>query len=147
LCHRAALLRLIKSRHGLELWSCNFYCDFRKRDDQDPINILGSLAAQLCRQFESYPEILKRDFENICQNGSQKRRVDLSQLRHIIQYHATGRQVILLVDALDECEPKNLFLHFVLELEILENNENVNIMLTSREKIHIQHELGPFARL
>jgi hypothetical protein len=122
-----------------------FYCDFRRLDYQDPINILGSLAAQLCRQFESYPETLELDFDQSCQNGAQKRRADVSQLKRIIEYHANARPVILLIDALDECEKKEVFFDFMLKL--LEDNENVKIMVTSREEIHIEQRLGQFARL
>jgi hypothetical protein len=93
-----------------------FYCDFTKPEFEDPVNIVGSLVAQLCSQQESFPEKLEVAFAH-CSSGGQRRRATLAMLVEILVALAVKTKVILLVDALDECDKRGNILAAVASLE------------------------------
>jgi hypothetical protein len=120
-----------------------FYCDFRKSESQSPVNVLGSLVAQLCAQSGWFSEDLKIEFD--CSNSAgQRRRPSFFALRGALQSFSKEGRVILLIDALDECNKRNEVLEFISVVQ--EATENINILITSRDEPDIRAALPTFAR-
>ncbi|KAF2187577.1 hypothetical protein K469DRAFT_517615, partial [Zopfia rhizophila CBS 207.26] len=81
-----------------------FYCDFTQSECQDPRNIIGSLVAQLCSQFP-YPQDLTIAYK-ASQSPGRKSRPRWDTLRYTLREFSKSRKVLLLIDALDECEKR-----------------------------------------
>ncbi|KAH4986916.1 hypothetical protein HBH69_015840 [Parastagonospora nodorum] len=116
-----------------------FYCDFRQRESQDPINILGSLAAQICYQSESYPSELELAFQHSLHSG---KRPSIALLRDALCALSVSARIVLLVDAIDECSERQELLSTFNYL--LDMSANITILLTSRHELDIQDALVPF---
>lgn len=120
-----------------------FYCDFRRLESQDPVNVVGSLAAQLCSQLGYFPEKLELAFAH-CSSGGQKRRPTLPVLMEILVVLALERKLILLVDALDEFVKRDDMLNAIVSLE---RADNISMLITSRAEPEIQDTLFFFRKL
>src|SRR5437588_7617199 len=80
-----------------------FYSDFAARNEQTPINMLGSLLRQLVSGLEGIPEAVVRSFRN------QRRAIGGRGLKisEILMFHivAATKRTFICIDALDECMP------------------------------------------
>ena len=115
-----------------------FYFDFAARNEQSPVNMLGSLLRQLVSGLEEIPEAVIRGFRN------QKkviggRGLQVSGILKMFQTIATTKRTFICVDALDECAPE----HRVVILEslgqIVQGSRNIRIFVTGRS--HVQSEV------
>lgn len=122
-----------------------FYCDFRKRESQDAINLVGSLAAQLCHQFGWFPEELVHAFDHSRNGVGQTKRPRYALLTEVLQSFSSIWRISLLIDALDECGGRKDVLDFLTNLQ--EATRNVSIFITSRDELDIQEALRSFTRL
>jgi hypothetical protein len=120
-----------------------FYCDFTKPDFEDPVNIVGSLVGQICSQLGYFPEKLEVAFAH-CGSGGQKRRATLAMLMEILVALAAEIKVILLVDALDECDKRGDFLAAIARLK---GSDGIKVIITSRGEPEIQQALHFFKEL
>ena len=120
-----------------------FYCDFRRPESQDPVNVIGSLVAQLCSQMRYFPKKLELAFAH-CSSGGQKRRLTLPVLMEILVVLSVERKFILLVDALDECDKRGDMLNTIVSLK---QAVNINMLITSRAEPEIQDTLFFFRKL
>src|ERR1700730_2311417 len=80
-----------------------FYCDFREERKRDLRGLLSCLLLQLCRQSDSYCDLLSKFFSDH-EHGSQHAS-DAALVRCLKNILELPRQhpVYLIVDALDEC--------------------------------------------
>ena len=108
-----------------------------------PVNVIGSLAAQLCSQLGYFPEKLELAFAH-CSSGGQKRRLTLPVLMEILVVLSVERKFILLVDALDECDKRGDMLNTIVSLK---QAVNINMLITSRAEPEIQDTLFFFRKL
>jgi hypothetical protein len=122
-----------------------FYCDFRSDESQKPINVIGSLVAQLCSQLGCYPEELELAYDRSNTMGGQRRRPTLLVLMHTLQSFARDNEIILLIDALDECSNRKDLIDFI--CKIPEEMRHIKIFITSRDELDIQEAFRPFTRL
>jgi hypothetical protein len=107
--------------------------------------MVGSLVAQLCSQSGWCPKELELAFDRSSNIAGQKKRPSFSVLQEALQAFATHNKVILLIDALDECDGRKDFLEFISSLA--KTMQNVNILVTSRDEPDIREALHCFARL
>ena len=119
-----------------------FYCDFRSNEPQDPINIIGSLTSQLCSQLSCFPNELCSAFDSSMNNSGQRRRPHFSALKQTIEVLSSDRRIILLLDALDECEGKSDLLQFISALAT--DVPRISILVTSRDDPEVKSSLSLF---
>lgn len=129
------LTRNVVQVHG-EACMAYFYCDFRRSEYQDPVNVIGSLVAQLCSQLH-FPLELQLAFTH-SSSGGQKRGPTLSMLTETVNMLAKENKIILLIDALDECDKRDNILNAISSLK---GADNINLLITSRTELDIQEGL------
>ncbi|RPA74608.1 hypothetical protein BJ508DRAFT_215227 [Ascobolus immersus RN42] len=77
------------------------YCNYRRRDQQDPADLLTSLAAQLAEKTETMPIQLQTLYE---QHNKKKTRPRISELEGLVEsLLCSFEKTYVVVDALDEC--------------------------------------------
>jgi hypothetical protein len=123
-----------------------FYCDFRNPETRDPLNIAGSLLAQICFKLASFPVALDQAFERSKMSASPYgKRTDLDAIVEILIELTSQHRVAIIIDALDECENREEILAFVGKLarqKIL-----LKILLSSRDETDIRQNLTDFPRI
>lgn len=78
------------------------YCNFRRQDEQKPIDLFASLLKQLAEQRSTIPQSLQHLYDD---HQSKKTRPSLNEILRTLQ-SAIGEytKAFIVVDALDECE-------------------------------------------
>ena len=116
-----------------------FYFDFAARNEQSPVNMLGSLL----RQLVSGPAEIA---EAVAQCFREERRViggrglQVGGILKMFQTATATKRTFICVDALDECVPE----HRVVVLEslgqILQGSPNTRIIMTGRSLVRSEVE-------
>lgn len=122
-----------------------FYCDFRQKEGQDIVNIMGSLVAQICTQSGFFPQDLEEAFSQSTAAPGQKQRPSLPILTAAIETVARRHDILLLLDAVDECQQRQAACDFLTKTHSLVGN--IRILITSRDDGEIQAGLPNFARV
>jgi len=123
-----------------------FYFDFASRNEQSPVNMLGSLLRQLVSGLEEIPEVVVRSFRNqkkvIGGRGLQVSGI----LKMLLTITATKRTFIC-VDALDECVPEHRMVILESLGHIVRESLDTRIFLTARSHIRseVERKLGGVA--
>ena len=115
-----------------------FYFDFAARNEQSPVNMLGSLLRQLVTGLEGIPEAVVRSFRN------QKkviggRGLQVSGILKMFQMITTTRRAFICVDALDECAPEHRMVILESLGQIVRESRDTRIFLTGRS--HVRSEV------
>jgi len=115
-----------------------FYFDFAARNEQTPINMLGSLLRQLVSGLEEIPEAVVRSFRK------QKRAIGgrglkISQILKMFHTVAATKRTFICIDALDECMPGDRIVVLESLGRILQGSPNTRLFMTGRS--HIQREV------
>jgi hypothetical protein len=111
-----------------------FYCDYRDVEKQNPVNILGSLGAQLARQNEDAFSLLHELYKIVFPEDKLPNHLEVSPLiQTVCAMAATFEDVSIIVDGLDECDK-----HISTVAESLVNlagdpNSNIRLLILSRE--------------
>lgn len=106
-----------------------FYCSFDDLASQDPLNILGSLAAQLASQV---PQILEGFSSKFAEGLKKKlpRNISLPDLiESFIQHTARLSRIFLSVDAINETEKSTEVVTLLFELA--NKCKNVSLLISS----------------
>ena len=115
-----------------------FYFDFAARNEQSPINMLGSLLRQVVSGLEKIPEAVVEGFRNQ-KKAIGGRGLQVSGILKMFQAITSTKHTFICVDALDECAPE----HRVIVLEslgqILQGSPNTRLFMTGRP--HIRSEI------
>jgi len=115
-----------------------FYFDFASRNEQSPVNMLGSLLRQLVSGLEGIPEVVVGDFRDqkkvIGGRGLQVSGI-LKMLRNI----TTRRRTFICIDALDECVPEHRIVILESLREIMRESLDTRVFVTGRS--HIRSEI------
>ena len=120
-----------------------FYFDFAARNEQSPVNVLGSLLRQLVSGEEEIPETIAKEFrkEKFSIGG---RGLQISGILKMFQTIAATRRTFICVDALDECVPE--YRMVVLESldQVLKGSPNTRLFMTGRSHVRgeVERELG-----
>ncbi|KID83173.1 Ankyrin repeat-containing domain protein [Metarhizium guizhouense ARSEF 977] len=122
-----------------------FYCTLGNASSQEPINVFGSLAAQLS---VTMPQILD-DIRPIFAKAKRKlykRPMELPLLGQFIVRHSTGeRLVLILVDAINETNKWKEVIRYLLLLS--EGSKNIRVLLTTTEDTASLREICPDAQV
>ena len=116
-----------------------FYFDFAARNEQSPVNMLGSLLRQLVSGLEKIPEVVveysRKEIKGIGGRGLQVPGI-LKMFRAII----AAKRTFICVDALDECVPEHRM--EVLESlgQILQGSPNTRLFMTGRPQVRSEVE-------
>jgi hypothetical protein len=126
-----------------------FYCDFREDRKKELCGLLSSFLFQLCRQCDSYFDILSK-FYSEHDKGLRPPSGDalVGCLKNLLKLPGLA-PVYLIVDALDECpnpsvvrSPRAEVLSFIGEL-VATQILNLRVCVTSRPELDIKDVLDP----
>jgi len=120
-----------------------FYFDFASRNEQSPVNMLGSLLRQLVSGLEGIPEVVVRSFRN------QKkviggRGLQVSGILKMLLTITVTKRTFICVDALDECVPEHRTVILESLGQIVRESLDTRIFLTARSHIRseVERKLG-----
>ena len=118
-----------------------FYFDFAARNEQSPVNMLGSLLRQIVSGPGGIPEAVTQGFrkEKTVIGG---RGLQVSGILNMFQTIAATKCTFICVDALDECVPEHR--RVVLESlgQILQGSQYTRIFMTGRPHVRSEVERG-----
>ncbi|TEA14517.1 Vegetative incompatibility protein HET-E-1 [Colletotrichum sidae] len=81
-----------------------FYCDYKKKESQDLVNILCCLAVQLAQQNSSAFDLLEAYYASLNPAAGLAKKPEVAALEQIIeQFTSLYQTVYLVVDGVDEC--------------------------------------------
>ena len=107
------------------------YCDYKRQDEQTPINLTASITRQLLQHQVSIPESIIM----ICNRHiSKSTRPSLEEVLEMLE-HSIARltRVYLIVDALDELgNAGQVRQNFIGRLRLIQDLYHLNLMTTSR---------------
>ncbi|KAK8243431.1 hypothetical protein HDK90DRAFT_409640 [Phyllosticta capitalensis] len=122
-----------------------FYCDYKDRDRQNPVKILGSLAAQISKQDESQEsfKILEGFYAACHPPGRGSQFADAQMLVKSIQDMSVSfDEVSIIVDGLDECDDNQIEVVEVLCQLNADEYSNIRTLFLSRDeqvlRIHLE---------
>ena len=122
------------------------YCDFRSPETRDPLNLAGSLLAQICSRLGSFPAALDEAFERSKMSAAPYgKRMNLGTIIEILVNLSGQHRIVVVVDALDECESRQDILEFLQKLGT--QGSFLNIIVSSRDETDIREMLSDFPRL
>jgi len=115
-----------------------FYFDFAARNEQSPVNMLGSLLRQLVSGEAEIPEAITSDFrrEKRVIGG---RGLQVSGILKLFQRVAATRRTFIYVDALDEYMPEHRTMVLESLGQILQGSQNTRLFMTGRP--HVRSEV------
>ena len=118
-----------------------FYFDFASRNEQSPVNMLGSLLRQLVSGLEKIPEVIIQSFrkEKKVIGG---RGLQVSGILNMFQNITATKRTFICVDALDECVPEHLTMILESLGQILQGSPNTRIFMTGRPHVRGEVERG-----
>ena len=120
-----------------------FYFDFASRNEQSPLNMLGSLVRQLVTGQGEIPEAIAQDFrkEKMSIGG---RGIQVSGILKMFQTIAAARHTFICVDALDECVPEHRMVVLESLGQMVQGSPNTRLFMTGRPHVRseVERELG-----
>lgn len=115
------------------------YCNFRRQDEQRPIELLASLLKRLIQRQHTLPNSMKDLYD--CYKGKQTRPSFEEISKELQSVIASFSTTFIVIDALDECQVSNGDqTKFLSEILRLQNNTGANLFVTSRFIPHIVEE-------
>ena len=120
-----------------------FYFDFAARNEQSPVNMLGSLLKQLVSKQREIPEAIAEDFQNE-KSVIRGRRPQVQRILKMLQAITATRHTFICVDALDECVPEHRMVVLESLGQILRGCPNTRLFMTGRPHVRseVERELG-----
>lgn len=107
------------------------YYNFRRQQQQDPVDILASLLKQLSRGLDRFPASVAELYEENRRQQTRPSLDELSRQLQIVARHYT--KTFIIIDALDECRASDRARHQLLEqLFNLQAETAANLLATSR---------------
>jgi len=116
-----------------------FYFDFAARNEQLPVNMLGSLLRQLVNGLEKIPESVVQGFRKQ-RKGIGGRGLQVSGILGMFQSITVTRRMFICVDALDECAPEHRMVVLGSLRQIMQESPNVRIFMTGRPQVRSEVE-------
>jgi len=123
-----------------------FYFDFAARNEQSPVNMLGSLLRQLVSGLEEIPEAVVQSFR-ARRKGIGGRVLQVSGILKMFQTIIATRRTFICVDALDECVPAHRMVILEALGQILQGSPNTRVFMTGRPHVRseVERKLGGVA--
>jgi len=116
-----------------------FYFDFAARNEQSPVNMLGSLLRQLVIGLEKIPEIVVQDYRKQ-KKSIGGRGLQVSEILKMFRAIAATKRMFICVDALDECVPEHRMVVLGSLRQILEASPNTRLFMTGRPQVRTEVE-------
>ena len=122
---------LRRSSNSKDVATAYIYCDYRREEEQTPINLLSSITKQLLDHQVAIPESILNIYQH---HSSKKTRPTLEELSEMIQSAMSPlSKTYLVLDALDELGNAGQVRQDLLErLRKLQCAHPFNLMTTSR---------------
>jgi len=127
-----------EAREGDTAVMC-FYFDFAARNEQSPVNMLGSLLRQLVSGPEGIPEAVVQGFREQ-RSGIGGRGLQVSGILKMFQTITATKRTFICVDALDECVPEHRMVVLESLRQILQGSPNTRIFMTGRPQVRSEVE-------
>ena len=115
-----------------------FYFDFAARNEQSPVNMLGSLLRQRLSGLERIPESVVQSFRKR-RRGIGGRGLQVSGILKMFQNITAAKRMFICVDALDECAPEHRMVVLESLRQIIQGSPNTRIFMTGRP--HVRSEV------
>ena len=107
------------------------YCDYRRQDEQTPLNLIASLTKQLLQHQDSVPEDVMKIYELHRENKTRPRFAEMLEMIESTMTHSA--RLYIIVDALDELgNAGHVRQTLIGHLRQLQNLYHFNLMTTSR---------------
>ena len=116
-----------------------FYFDFAARNEQSPVNVLGSLLRQLVSGLGKIPEVVVRDFQKQ-EKVIGGRGLQVPGILKMFQAITATKRIFICVDALDECVPKHRMVVLDSLRQILQGSPNTRLFMTGRPQVRSEVE-------
>ena len=116
-----------------------FYFDFAARNEQSPVNMLGSLLRQLVIGLEKIPETVVQDFRKQ-KKSIGGRGLQVSEILKMFRMITATKRMFICVDALDECVPEHRMVVLESLRQILEGSPNTRLFMTGRPQVRTEVE-------
>ena len=116
-----------------------FYFDFAARNEQSPVNMLGSLLRQLVSGPEGIPEEVIQGFREQ-RRGIGGRGLQVSGILKMFQTITATQRTFICIDALDECVPEHRMVVLESLRQILQGSPNTRIFMTGRPQVRSEVE-------
>ena len=115
-----------------------FYFDFASRNEQSPINMVGSLLRQLLTGRGEIPEMISQDFRKD-KTSIGGRGLQVPGILKMFQTITATRRTFICVDALDECVPEHRMAVLESLGQILRGSSDTRMLMTGRP--HVRSEV------
>ena len=107
------------------------YCNFRRQQEQKPIDLLASLLKQMIQRLSTTPQCFKQLYEQHRKQGTRPSIGEISQVLKSVAHELSN--IYIIVDALDECEVSDgARKSFLTELFGFQTATKANVFATSR---------------
>jgi len=116
-----------------------FYFDFATRNEQSPMNMLGSLLRQCVSALEKIPEQVVQSFRKR-RKGIGGRGLQVSGILKMFQAITVTKRMFICVDALDECAPEHRMVVLESLRQILQGSPNARVFMTGRPQVRSEVE-------
>jgi len=116
-----------------------FYFDFAARNEQSPVNMLGSMLRQFVSGLKKIPEAVVRDFQKQ-KNGIGGRGLQVPGIMKMFQAIAATKRMFICVDALGECVPEHRMVILESLRQILQGSSNTRLFMTGRPQVRSEVE-------
>lgn len=121
-----------------------FFCDFRNSNFQEARNVIGSLVAQLCALIGWFPPELENSFNQSINGAGKDIAPVLPILADALISLAQRSNILLLIDALDECRNSSEITNV---LNSIKQETGIKTFVTSRDESYIKNSLGNCIRI
>ena len=116
-----------------------FYFDFAARNEQSPVNMLGSLLRQRVSGTERIPESVVQSFRKR-RRGIGGRGLQVAGILKMFQTITATKRMFICVDALDECAPEHRMVVLESLRQIVQGSSDVRVFMTGRPQIRSEVE-------
>jgi Cdc6-like AAA superfamily ATPase len=130
---------LTKFRDNSSIGIAYLYCNFRRQEEQKPVDLLASLLKQLIQRRSSVPKIAMDIYKH---HNNERTRPSFHEISTILQaIVADYSRTFIIIDALDECQISDGGRRrFLAELFNLQVRTRANFLATSRFIPEIEKE-------
>ena len=116
------------------------YCDYKRQQEQTPINLMASILKQLLQHQISVPDGVMNSYHDRVNSGTRLSFEEIGEMTKILL--AGVLQAYIVVDALDELPVSGQVCQILLTyLRSLQKAQSLNLMITSRPIPQIDHQL------
>lgn len=127
--------------HDNSIGIAYIYCNFRRRNKQNAVDLLASVLKQLSQRASSLPDHVQAMYDK---HKDKQARPSLAEIERTLQFVAAMyTKVYVVVDALDECQTSDgCRTKFLEEIFNLQAQSGVNLFATSRSLPEIVQGFG-----